>query len=442
MSDTAMNLSKAAEFAIDYAKQCGMDESEVSLHQGTGISVNARQQELETVEKHNDAQFIISVYKDYKSGSASSADLSEAGIRSSIDAAVSIATYTGADECFGLADKDMMATDLRDLDLDHPWNIGMDGLLDMALSCEQAALDADPLIVNSEGAAVNTYRGDAVYANSHGFLSQSNGSQHSLSCSVIGAQGDSMQRDYWYDSHRDAAKLLSAQNIGLEAARRTVQRLGSRQIASTQAPVLFEPSVAKSLISHLMGALKGGAIYKKASFMLDKVGETILPDFMTIAENPHKICGSNSAMYDGEGVATPNYRAIVEQGVLKSYVLGSYTARKLKLKSTANSGGVRNLTVSNTGQNFSQLLQSMNTGLLVTELIGSGINMVTGDYSRGAAGFWVENGDIQYPVEEITIAGNLLDMYQNIVAIGNDLDSRGNTECGSILVENMTIAGS
>ncbi|MFT6408299.1 MAG: PmbA protein [Arenicella sp.] len=437
-----LNLAKAAEFAIDYAKKQGIDQSEVSLHQGTGISITARQQELETVEKHNDAQFVISVYKDNKTGSASSADMSEQGIRSTVDAAISIARYTGADDCFGLADADRMATQEIDLDLYHAWSADEAQMLDIAMRCEHAAVESSELITNSEGASVNSYSGSAIYANSHGFLSQSLGSQHSVSCSVIGSNDDGMQRDYWYDSSRDAAKLDSAEEIGLVAAKRTLARLGARQIASCQAAVMYDSAMAKSLIGHLIGSIKGGAIYKKASFMLDKVGEEILPDFMTIAENPHKLGASSSAWHDGEGIATPDYRAIVDSGRLESYVLGSYTARKLELQSTANAGGVRNLSVSNTGQTTEQLLSEMGTGLLVTELIGSGINMVTGDYSRGAAGFWVENGEIQYPVEEITVAGNLLDMYRNIVAIGDDYDNRGSTECGSIVIENMTIAGS
>jgi PmbA protein len=251
-----------------------------------------------------------------------------------------------------------------------------------------------------------------------------------------------MQRDYWYDSNRNPRLLSSAESIGKIAAERTIARLGARQISSCQATVMYDPQMAKSLIGHLIGSIKGGAIYKKASFMLDKVGEQVLPDFMTIAENPHKLGASGSAMHDGEGVGTPEYRAIVESGRLASYVLGSYSARKLGLESTANSGGVRNVSVTNTGQTFEELLAQVGTGLLVTELIGSGINMVTGDYSRGAAGYWIENGELQYPVEEITVAGNLIDMYRNIVAIGNDIDDRGNTECGSIVVENMTIAGS
>jgi PmbA protein len=440
MSD--LNLAKAAEWAIDYAIKQGVDQSEVSLHQGTGISISARQQELETVEKHNDAQFVISVYKDHKTGSASSADMSEQGIRSTVDAAISIARYTGADKCFGLADADRMATEEIDLGLYHAWDADEANMLDIAMRCERAAVDSSELITNSEGASVNSYSGSAVYANSHGFLSRSLASQHSISCSVIGSNGDGMQRDYWYHSSRDAATLDSPEEIGLVAAKRTLARLGARQIPSCQATVMYDSAMAKSLISHLIGSLKGGAIYKKASFMLDKIGLEIVPGFMTIAENPHKIGASSSAWHDGEGIATPDYRAIVDGGRLESYVLGSYTARKLGLQSTANAGGVRNLSVSNTGQTTEQLLADMGTGLLVTELIGSGINMVTGDYSRGAAGFWVENGEIQYPVEEITVAGNLLDMYRNIVAIGDDYDNRGSTECGSIVIENMTIAGS
>jgi len=436
------DLTRAAEYALDYASKQGMDQAEVSLHQGTGVAVTARQQVLETVEKNNDSQIALSVYKDQKTGSCSSADLSEQGIRASVDAAISIARHTGADECLGLADKELMATQLDDLDLYHPWEKNISEMVSIALACEQAALEFDDKIINSEGASINSYSGHAVYANSHGFISQASSSNHSMSCSVIGAVDDKMQRDYWYDSNRNASELASAETIGKEAARRTVRRLGASKIASTQASVLYEPAMAKSLISHLIGSIKGGSIYKKASFMLDQVGESVLPDFVTIAENPHKMGANSSARHDGEGVATPAYRAIIDAGTLTGYVLGSYTARKLGLQSTANAGGVRNLTVSNTGQSFDELLQQMDNGLLLTELIGSGINMVTGDYSRGAAGFWVENGEIQSPVEEITIAGNLRDMYRDIAAIGADTDTRGNTACGSILVQNMTIAGS
>ena len=436
------DLVRAAEMAIQHALHLGMDQSEASLHHGTGCSVTARQQNLETVEKHNDAQLVVSVFKDHKTGSASSADLSEKGIRNTVDAAVSIASHTGADKCFGLADEELMASRAIDLDLFHPWVEDVAELAELALQCEQAALEFDKRINNSEGASVNSYAGSAVYANSYGFVGEKQATQHSISCSVIGSSTAGMQRDYWYDSNRNPAKLQSAQSIGIESARRTIQRLDSRRIDSTQCPVLFDSTIAKSLIGHLIGSIKGGAIYKKASFMLDMVGEVVLPEFVTIAENPHVPGASNSAWYDGEGVATPSIRPIVKNGVLQSYVMGSYTARKLNLATTANAGGVRNLSVTHTGHNFDDLLKQLHNGLLVTELIGSGINSVTGDYSRGAAGFWVENGQIQFPVEEITIAGNLLDMYKGIIAIGSDTDKRGNTECGSILLNNMTIAGS
>ena len=439
MSD---ELIHSAQWALDYAKQCAMDQASVSLHTGTGVSITARQQELETIKKYHDAQIFISVFQNHKTGSASGADLSQAGLKNMIDAAVSIASYTGADDCLGLADAQLMAQDAMDFDLAHRWQRDETALLEYALNCEQAALDVDTRIVNSEGATVTSYYGNAVYANSHGFVSTTQASQHSLSCSVIGSHNDNMQRDYWYDSQHNPASLASPETIGRVAGERTAARLGARKIASTQAPVLFDPSMAKSLISHLIGAINGGAIYKKASFMLDKVDKTILPDFITLSENAHLQDAAGSAWHDSEGVATPASRNIVQAGVLQNYVLNSYTARKLGMQTTANSGGVRNLRISNTGQSQQQLFKALGTGLYVTELIGSGINMVTGDYSRGAAGFWIENGEIQYPVEEITIAGNLLDMLKNIVAIGTDTDQRGNTHCGSILLEQLTIAGS
>ncbi|NND81167.1 MAG: metalloprotease PmbA [Gammaproteobacteria bacterium] len=435
-------MDSVADFALDYAAKLGLDEAEVSLHEGTGVSVNVRMCELETVEKHNDAQIVVNVYKNHHTGSASSADMSEAGVRSLLDAAASIASQTGADECLGLADKELMASELYDLDLHHPWGADITELAQLATRCEDAALSRDKRISNSEGANVSTYSGNALYANSHGFRSISSSSQHSLSCSVIAGKDAGMQRDYWYDSDRNAANLDAPEAIGKTAAERAVQRLDARKIDSTETPILFDPAMAKSLIGHLVGALRGGAIYKRASFMLERLEQQIMPEFVTIAEHPHIPAGAGSALHDNEGVATPAYHALVDQGRLQTYVLGSYTARKLGLSSTANAGGVRNLRVSDTGHNFQELLAQMGQGLLVTELIGSGINMVTGDYSRGAAGFWVENGEISYPVEEITIAGNLLDMYQGIVAVGNDTDRRGNTHSGSILVQNMTLAGS
>jgi len=368
------SLSKVAEFALDYAKSAGMEQADVSLHQGTGVSISARQQALETIEKHNDSQVVVTVYNDHKTGSASSADMTEAGIRSTVDAAVSIAKYTGSDDCLGLADKELMATELKDLDLDHPWDIEVKGLLDIALNCEQAALDFDSRISNSEGASIDTYSGTAVYANSHGFISKKHASQHSVSCSVIGSEQSSvdnegMQRDYYYDSNRNPTKLIDDVEIGREAAKRTVSRLGARQINSMETPVIFDSRIAKSLIGHLINGISGGAIYKKASFMLDKVGVNILPDFVTIAENPHLLGGVASSTHDSEGVATADYRPIVQNGELQSYVLGSYTARKLGMQSTANSGGVRNISVSNSGQDHEQLLAEMGTGLRLETIL-------------------------------------------------------------------------
>ncbi len=436
------DLSSIAEQAMQYAKTLGMDQSEVTLNQGTGVSVSVRQQALETIEKHNDSQVVVTVYKDHKTGSASSADMSEQGIKKTVEAAASIAKFTGSDDCLGLADKALMATDLKDLDLYHPWHIDEQEMVEMALQCEHSALQYDKRITNSEGASLDKYSGTSLYANSHGFINQSKGSRHSISCSVIGSTEQGMQRDYWYDSNRNAAYLMNAKEVGETAAQRTVKRLNARKVASTEVPVLFDPSMSKSLIGHLISAIKGGVIYKKASFLLDQVGNNILPEFVTVSENPHLVGESGSSMHDKEGVATPNYRAIVADGVLQNYILGSYTSRKLNLPTTANAGGVRNIRVSHSKIEFDELVSQIDEGLLVTELIGSGINMVTGDYSRGAAGFWIENGEVQYPVEEITVAGNLKDMYQNIVAIGSDIDQRGNLHCGSILIQNLTIAGS
>ncbi len=435
-------LAEVARLALDYAHDKGLDQAELSIHQGTGISVTARQQELETVEKHNDAQLVVNVFKNQKTGSASSADLGVDGVREMIDAAASIADHTGADDCFGLADKELMATNFDDLGLFHPWPLDVSQFADLVLECERSALQFDSKISNSEGASVNSYSGTSVYANSHGFYSERQLTQHSLSCSVIAQSENGMQRDYWYDSNRDPSKLAGAEDIGLTAAKRTVNRLDARKIASTETPVLFDANTARSLINHLMGALKGGVIYKKASFMLDRIGDRIMPDFVTISENPHLPGGIGSTWHDNEGVATLEQAPIVTAGQLQRYLLGCYTARKLGMQTTANAGGVHNLSVSDTGQSFDELLALMNTGLLVTELIGSGINMLTGDYSRGAAGYWVENGELAYPVEEITVAGNLLEMYRDIVAIGTDRDLRGNTRCGSILLQKLTLAGS
>lgn len=438
-------LELAAEKALNHAQKMGANQAEARLSNSLGQSINVRKQELESVEVHNDRSLAINVYINHCTGSASTADLSDKGIHAAVEAAVSIAQQTEADDCFGLADKELLAQsglDSSGLDQFHEWSLSMSDLVDIAQRCEQAGFDVDSRINNSEGAAVNTHAGISLYANSHGFIGSSHGSNHSLSCSLLAQQGNDMQRDCWYSANCNPHLLETAESIGKQAGEKTVKRLGARQIASCQVPVLFESSLASSLISHLTSSISGGALYKKASFMLDRLGETIFPDWLNIDENPHMLGENRSSFYDNEGVATSEKRSIIENGQLVSYVMSSFTSRKLGLQTTANSGGLRNVSITQTGESFDQLLNKMHTGFLVTELIGSSINMVTGDYSRGASGFWVENGEIQYPVQEITVAGNLLDMFKDISAIGSDIDTRSNIKTGSILLDKLTIAGS
>ena len=434
-------LEAVAEKALAYARQQGMDQAQVDISNSVGRSVAVRKQDLESVEIHNDRSLVVSVFTNQQTGSASSADFTEVGIEQTVAAAVAIAKQTARDDCFGLADAALMATEQPDLQLFHDWDIAMPAMTELAQECEQAALDVDARVSNTEGATVNSHSGVSVYANSHGFVGFQRGSRHSLSCSVIAGQDADMQRDYWYTSNCDPTGLNSAATVGKLAGDRAIRRLGAKQIDSCQVPVLFEAPLAGSLISHLLSAIKGGVLYKKASFLLDQLDQQVLPDWLSVVEQPHLVGGVNSAAFDAEGVATPARRAIVQDGVLQNYLLGSYTARKLGMQSTANAGGTRNVTISNTGQSFDELLKTMGEGLLVTELIGSGINMVTGDYSRGASGFWVKNGVIQHAVQEVTIAGNLRDMFMRIIAAGQDIDARGNIQTGSILLDEMTVAG-
>lgn len=439
------DLSAIAAQVLDIAKASGADQAELSIHQGSGVSVSARMGQLETLEKHNDSQISLSIYKGNCNGSASSADLTRAGIEQTVESAMSIAKYTGKDECLGLADAELMASEIADFDLRHDWDVSEKQMLEMAIQCEQSGFEVDDRISNSEGASVNSYSGMSLYANSHGFCGIQPSSSHSVSVSLIAQQGDSMQRDYWYDSNPNPTKLISAQKIGEVAAARSLARLGARKIDSCEVPVIYDATLASSLFSHFVSAIKGGAIYKKASFLRDKVGEQIFPDWLSLSEHSHLDGERTSSAYDREGVATKSTSALVEGGYLQRYVLDSYTARKLDLATTANAGGIRNLRLSADDSKPSisraDLIKSMGKGLLVTEMIGSGINMVTGDYSRGAAGFWVENGEIQYPVEEITIAGNLADMFHSIEAIGNDTFEHGNIHTGSILLDRITVAG-
>jgi len=438
------SLAQLQEMSADVlrlAKQAGATAAEAEISLGIGQNVSVRMNETETIEYNRDKGISVSVYFGQQKGHASTSDLSPEAIQDTVAAACNIARYTAKDEFCGLADASLMAKDVPDLDLYHPWDLPVDQAIEIAKKCEAAARHVDARISNSEGAAVSTYEGMFAYANTHGFNNGYATSRHSLSCSVIADDGnDNMQRDYWYSTARSAQDLESADFVGRLAGERTVRRLGSKRIKTAQVPVLFEASLASGLISHLVSAISGGSLYRKSSFLLDSIGKQIMSPHITIQEDPFLLRGLASSPFDNEGVVTKP-RVLVKDGVLQGYMLSSYSARKLGMASTGNAGGNHNLIVSHGDLDFNGLLKTMGTGLLVTELLGHGINMVTGDYSRGAAGFWVENGVIVHPVEEITVAGNLQAMFQQIVAIGNDVLVQGSKQVGSILIENMTVAG-
>jgi PmbA protein len=433
-------LKNIVQNLLDEAKRQGASASEAGLSQENGLTVSARLGDVETIEHHCGQGLGITVYFDQRKGSASTTDLSPESIRETVSAACSIARYTSEDEFSGLPEKDLLATEFPDLDLNHPWGISVDDAITLAIECEDAARNYDAEISNSEGASVNTHQGIHVMGNSLGFLHGFTSTRHSLSCSVLAQRGESMQRDYWYSVARNALNLEAASEIGKKAAQRAIRRLQGSTLSTRQCPVLYSAEIASGLLSSFIGAISGGNLYRKSSFLLDALDTQVFPEFIRIYEQPHLKGALGSAAFDGEGVAT-KARDIVSEGVLRSYVLSTYSARKLGLHSTGNAGGVRNLTIDTGALDFQGMLKQLDTGLLVTELMGQGVNILTGDYSRGAAGFWVENGQIQYPVEEITIAGNLKDMLRNIVAVGNDIDYRGNVRTGSILVERMSIAG-
>jgi PmbA protein len=433
-------LKTIVQSILDEAKNQGASAAEAGLSQESGLSVTARLGDVETIEHHRDQGLGVTVYFGQRKGSASSSDLSPASIRETVSAACSIARYTSEDEYAGLPEKDQLATEFLDLDLNHPWNLRADEAIALAIECENAARGYHAEISNSEGASVNTHQGIRVMGNTLGFLQGYASTRHSLSCSVLAQRGDSMQRDYWYTIARDAHNLEPAVDVGRKSAERALRRLQSRSLSTRQCPVMYAAEVASGLLGSFIGAISGGSLYRKSSFLLDALDTQVLPEFVRIHEQPHLKGALGSANYDGEGVATQT-RDIVSGGILRGYVLSTYSARKLGMRSTGNAGGVHNLTIDPGELDYQGMLKQLHTGLLVTELMGQGVNMVTGDYSRGAAGFWVENGEIQYPVEEITIAGNLKDMFKNIVAIGNDVDYRGNIRTGSILVERLSIAG-
>ena len=439
MSNTA--LRTISEAVLSRARQRGATAAETEISQGFGQSVTVRKGEVETIEYNRDKGLTVTVYVGNRRGHASSVDTSPAALDATVDKALTIARYTEEDGCAGLADPDRLAHEIPNLDLYHPWNVAVEEAIDIAQRCEGAALAVDTRIVNSEGATVSAHEGEFIYANSLGFSNGYCTSRHSISCSVIAEDKGAMQRDYWYTSSRLPGELESAEAVGRRAGARTVRRLNARQLTTRSAPVLFEAPVASGLIGHFTSAISGGSLYRKSSFLLDSIGQTVFAPHVRISEQPHLPRGTASAPFDDEGVATVA-RDVVRDGIVQGYFLGSYSARKLGLATTGNSGGTHNLLVGHGDDDFEALLRRMGTGLLVTELLGQGVNIVTGDYSRGAAGFWVEGGQIAYPVEEITIAGNLRDIYRGVVAVGDDVDRRGTRQTGSILIESMTIAGS
>ncbi len=439
-SRSADELKQIAQDVLDYAVKRGASAAETEVSEGTGQTVTVRQGEVETIEYNRDKGIGVTVYLGQQRGHASTTDFSPQAIRDTVDAALSIARFTAADDCAGLADPDRLARDIPDLDLWHPWGLTVERAIEIGKVCEAAGFAVDKRLTNSEGATVSTQGSHFIYGNTLGFLAGYSGSRHGLWCALIAGKGEEMQRDDWYETSRDPGELPDPASVGRRAGERAVSRLAGRKIATTQAPVVFEAPVASSLLGHFVSAVSGGNLYRKSSFLLDSAGQAVFAPLANVSEEPHIRRGLASAAFDEEGVAT-HPREVVKGGVVQGYFLGSYSARKLKLKSTGNAGGNHNLTLHDTGTDFAGLLKTMGTGLLVTELMGQGVNAVTGDYSRGAAGFWVERGEIAYPVHEITIAGNLKDMFRGVAAIGNDVVRRGSRDCGSILIDKMTIAG-
>jgi PmbA protein len=434
------DLPPLVELALQEARVLGASHAEAAITMDNGFSVTARMGEVETIEYHRDRSMAVTVYFGTRKGSASTADLGAGALRETVAKACSIARFTAEDACAGLADPEELAREIPDLDLMHPWDITPEAACEMALACEGAARATDSRITNSDGATVTTHRGVRAYGNTHGFLAASPGTAHSISCAVLAAENGHMERDYWYSTQRDWRELEGAESVGRRSGERALRRLGARKLGTTRVPVLFAPEVARGLISHFIGAIRGGSQYRRASFLLNAAGQQVFPEWLSISERPHLLKALASAPFDQEGVATRD-RELVSAGELLGYVLGSYSARKLGLRTTGNAGGTYNLLVHGRDRDFDGMLELLGRGLLVTEMMGQGVNPVTGDYSRGATGFWVENGRIAYPVHEITVAGNLRDMYRHIADVGSDVDLRGGIRTGSILIEEMTVAG-
>jgi PmbA protein len=436
----ASELSEYAVRAVEKARELGADHAEAGVSHDEGMSVSVRLGELESVERQKDRSLGITVYKGQAKGSTSTNDFSSKGIEAAVTKALSIATFTAKDPYSGLADPALLADNPPELDLFHAWDIDAGEAERIAKTTEQAARDYDPRIENSEGASVASGSGIRAYANSNGFAGSYASSNHSVSTSVVARSNGSLERDYWYTSARCPDELEAPEAVGRKAGERAVNRLGSRQLSTRVVPVLFTPELARSLFGHFVAAIRGTAQYRKASFLLGCAGERVFPDWLGIVEDPHIPRGIASAPFDGEGVAT-HRRELVSEGVVQGYVLSSYSARRLGLATTGNAGGVHNLIVTANAESLDSIRSQCSEAMIVTELLGQGVNTVTGDYSRGAAGYWVENGEIAYPVSEVTIAGNLKDMLSSIAAVGRDVDLRGTVRCGAVLVEGMTVAG-
>ena len=428
--------------ALAQAAAAGATQAEADASLQRGLTVTVRLGEVDTIEYHRDRGMAITVYFGHRKGSASTADLRPEAVRASVQKACTIARYTASDDCAGLADPQDLAQRIPDLDLDHPWNIEADAAVEIARDCEAAGRALDARLGNSEGATLTSHRGVRVYGNSHGFLHGFPSTSHSLSCALVAQQDADMQRDYWYSVARRAQDLEAPAAVGRKAGELALRRLGAQALGTRRAPVLFSPDMARGLFGHLIGAIRGGSQYRRTSFLLDAAGQQVFPSFLQITERPHLARALASSPFDSEGVRTRD-RDLVHDGVLQGYVLGSYSARKLGLRTTGNAGGIHNLLVeaAQPPLDFPALLRKLGTGLLVTELMGQGVNPVTGDYSRGASGFWVEDGAIAHPVHEITIAGNLREMFRELVAVGSDVDLRGAIRCGSVLLAEMSIAG-
>ncbi|PYC20435.1 metalloprotease PmbA [Aquipseudomonas alcaligenes] len=434
-------LQEQVEQILGEARRQGASACEVAVSMEQGLSTTVRQGEVETVEFNRDQGFGITLYVGQRKGSASTSASGETAIRETVAAALAIARHASEDDCAGLADAALMARELPELDLYHPWQIAPERALELALDCEAAAFASDARIKNADGTTLSTHQGCRVYGNSHGFLGGYASTRHSLSCVMIAEDGGQMQRDYWYDVNRQGELLADPLTIGRKAAERSVARLGARPVPTCEVPVLFAAELATGLFGHFLAAISGGNLYRHSSFLEGALGQRLFPEWLSLDERPHIPRAMGSATFDGDGLAT-YAKPFVAGGELVSYILGTYSGRKLGMPSTANSGGVHNLFVSHGSEDQQALIRRMGRGLLVTELMGQGLNLVTGDYSRGAAGFWVENGEIQFPVQEVTIAGNLRDMFRQIVAVGSDLELRGNVRTGSVLIERMTVAGS